>query len=119
MGDACARKPVGSFEYQRWIRALDIPAQHKYMALMVSTYADPDGSNVFPGVEELALVTRKSAATVKRSLEFLRDAGLLEKVKHGNRWAKHADEYRLSVPSNVTELPLAAPAEIGGSIAHP
>lgn len=104
-------KPVDRFEWERLIRRLAIPAHLKYLALMVATYADLDGSRVFPGVKRLSLVMDKSPATVKRGLSDLREYGLLERVKQGNRHAKESDEYQLTVPSDASDLPMLCPDE--------
>lgn len=104
-------KPLDRFEWERIIRRLEIPGSVKYLALMLATYADPDGSRVHPGVERLALVMGVTDRTVKRSLSSLRDFGLLEKVRHGNRHAGLADEYRLTIPVGLPELSMLDPDE--------
>lgn len=108
---AVVLKPVARFEWERIIRRLAIPSQQKYLALMMSTYADDDGSRVFPGVDKLAKVMCVTDRTVKRSLAELRSLGLVERVKQGDRHAGMADEYRLTVPTNVLDLPMLAPNE--------
>ncbi|MFE7799051.1 helix-turn-helix domain-containing protein [Nocardia sp. NPDC057440] len=108
---AFARKPMDRFEWERIIRRLRIPAKDKYLALMLATYAESDGSRVFPGVDRLALVMCTGTATVKRQLATLRDLGLVERVKQGNRHAGLADEYRLTIPLNLSDFPMLTPEE--------
>ncbi len=85
----------------RRVRA-DKPAT-QHVAFVLATWADPDGSRVRPGIARLVLVTRLSERTVRRALEWLRDEEFILKVKHGNRHAREADEYRLSIPSDIFE----------------
>lgn len=108
-------KPIGRFEWERIIRRLTIPSQQKYLALVLATYADPDGSRVRPGVKRLARVMSLTERTVVRSLNPLRELGLLERTKKGNRYAEESDEYRLTVPLNLLDLPMLSPDEEGES----
>ncbi|MRH86034.1 hypothetical protein GFY24_00895 [Nocardia sp. SYP-A9097] len=104
--------PVGRFDWERWIKRLPLTPKDKFMALMLATYADEDGSRVFPGTKELMAVMCLSSPTVKRQLSTLRELGLIELVSRANRYQGLADEYRLTVPANVTETPgLLAPDE--------
>ncbi|MFE2995041.1 helix-turn-helix domain-containing protein [Nocardia sp. NPDC059246] len=110
--------PVDRFDWERWIKRLHLPPTVKLMALTLATYADPDGSRVFPGVEELVAVTCQSLATVKRQMATLRELGLIELVSRASRRAGLADEYRLTVPANVTELPGLPPDHGQDNRAH-
>jgi DNA-binding transcriptional ArsR family regulator len=104
-------QPIDRFDWQRIIRRLEIASGVKYLALMLATYADPDGTRVHPGVKRLARVMDVSEPTVKRSMAVLRSLGLVVLVKQGNRWANQADEYRLTVPMDLLELPMLDPNE--------
>ncbi|WP_280244981.1 hypothetical protein [Nocardia abscessus] len=104
-------EPVGRFEWERWIRRLILPPGVKYTALMAITYGDLDGSRVFPGVEKLALVMNVGTASVKRHMRVLRETGLIQRVKQGNRHAEETDEYRITLPSNLLDLPMLTPDE--------
>jgi DNA-binding HxlR family transcriptional regulator len=94
-------KPVDRFDWERIIRRMDMPSGAKYLALMLATYADQDGTRVHPGVELLARVMCVSEKTVDRSLKVLRELGLVTLVKKGNRHAKQADEYRLTASAEL------------------
>ncbi|NKS66388.1 hypothetical protein GS461_09880 [Rhodococcus hoagii] len=104
-------QPIDRFDWQRVIRRVEIPSGVKFLALMLATYADPDGSRVRPGVKRLARVMAVSEPTVKRSMAVLRSLGLVVLVKQGNRWANQADEYRLTVPMDLLDLPMLDPNE--------
>ncbi|ORL01796.1 hypothetical protein A6F55_19075 [Prescottella equi] len=104
-------QPTGRFDWERIIRRVEIPSGVKFLALMLATYADPDGSRVHPGVERLARVMGVSEPTVKRSMAVLRSYGLIVLVKQGNRWANQADDYQLTVPSDLLDLPMLDPNE--------
>ncbi|MGW4720896.1 hypothetical protein [Nocardia sp. NPDC004260] len=90
----------------------------KYVAVMLATYADRDGTRVRPGVDRMALVMCVSEPTVKRGMSELRAMGLIQRVKQGNRHAKKADEYRLTMPLNLLDLPMLGPDEDGMSGDH-
>lgn len=109
---------VDTFEWQRILRRVQIPPGCKYLGLMMATYANGDGTHILPGIERLARVMNVSEPTVKRALKELRQLGLVERVKQGNRHAKLADEYRLTMPSNVLDLPMLDPEESTGSADH-
>jgi hypothetical protein len=109
--DVSNLQPVDRFEWERWLRRVKMPAPLKYLGAIAAQYGDADGSNVRPGVERLARVMCISERTVKRSLSDLRDWGFLQRTKQGNRHAKQADVYRLTVPSNLMDLPMLDPDE--------
>lgn len=109
--EVLASGPVERFEWERIIRRVSMPPTVKLMALTLATYADIDGTRIRPGVERLVRVTGTSLATVKRALSWLREHGLIDRVKQGNRWAKQADEYQLSIPVNLLEMELLPPDE--------
>ncbi len=100
-----ALRGVERFEWERIVRRARIPAGTKYLALMLSTYADRDGTRVEPGVDRLAIVMQVSRKTVTRGLADLRELGFIQRVKQGNRWARQNDSYRLTVPVNLVTSP--------------
>lgn len=104
-------KPVDRFEWERIVRRVQMHSTTKFLALMLATYADQDGTRVRPGVEKLVLVMCVSEKTVKRALSDLRDIGLIQRTKQGNRHAGMADEYRLVCPSNLMDRPMLSPEE--------
>ncbi|NEW42754.1 helix-turn-helix domain-containing protein [Nocardia cyriacigeorgica] len=112
------RIPVDRFEWERIVRRMQMPHGAKYLALMLATYADGDGSRIRPGVERLSLVMCVTDRTVKRSLSVLRELGLIALTKKGNRHAKQADEYRLTVPATLLDHSMLDPAETSLSGGH-
>jgi hypothetical protein len=110
-GDAFVCKPVARFEWERWLRRVKLPPQVKYLGAIAAMYGNADGTQVRPGVERLARVMGVTDRTVKRSLAELRRWGFLEMTKKGNRHAGHTDTYRLTVPSNLMDLPMLDPDE--------
>ncbi|MGW6655665.1 hypothetical protein [Rhodococcus sp. NPDC055024] len=103
--------PIERFEWERIIRRVSMPPTTMLMALTLATYADIDGTRVRPSSERLARVTGTSPATVGRTLSWLRKHGLIGLVKQGNRWAKQANEYQLSIPMNLLDMDLLPPDE--------
>ncbi|WP_378735368.1 helix-turn-helix domain-containing protein [Nocardia brasiliensis] len=110
--------PVDRFEWERIARRVQMHSTTKYLALMMATYADADGSRIRPGVERLALVMCVSEKTVKRAFADLRALGLIERTKQGNRHRGLADEYRLTVPSTLLDEALLDPDETAVSGGH-
>ena len=74
----------------------------KAVAGRLSTYADPDGSRVFPGLARLAVDLEMSYDTVKMAVSALSRVGLLRLVKAGVRRG-HADEYHLAIPTDLLD----------------
>lgn len=77
--------------------------QRKLAALIMSSYADNDGTDIHCGVALLAADMDASYRTAQRHLAWLRDVGLIELVKRGNRRRNLADEYRLILGPDVME----------------
>lgn len=107
-GGAPARpvlRGVERFDWERIVRRARIPAGTKYLALMLATYANADGTKVQPGVKRLAIVMQVSRKTVIRGFGDLRELGLVERVKQGNRHAQENDSYRLTAPWDLPDSP--------------
>lgn len=104
-------RPVDRFEWERIVRRVQISSSTMLLALTLATYADSNGSRIRPGVDRLARVMCVSAPTVKRAFAELRRLGLVQQTKKGNRYASHADEYRLTVPSDMPDYPMLDPDE--------
>jgi hypothetical protein len=108
-------QPAGRFEWERILRRTVLPLRVKFLAFVLASYADADGSNVRPGIERLADVTGLGTATVKRSLKALRDEyGLLEQVRRGGGrgGTGAAAAYRLTIPEDLFDrVELLSPSE--------
>ncbi len=112
------------YDWERIIRRARLGAPTKAVALAMATYADRDGSRVFPGVARLAAVTEYSERSVRGSLTKLRDLGLIERVLKGGHRGVQAftDVHRLAIPVDLFErvdmLPVteeAIPQPAGGA----
>lgn len=80
------------------------------VALMLATYADGDGSRVFPGTARIAVACEIDYRTAKRCLAALRWLGLIALTRAARR-RQLADEYRLTIPSNLLDrLEVLTPA---------
>jgi len=74
--------------------------------LTLATYANPDGSRVFPSVETLALDTEQSTRTIKRHLKLLRERyRLIGLVSRGGGRSRGGltSVYQLTVPTDMLE----------------
>lgn len=95
-------QPCGRFEWERIVRRVIMPERVKFLALLLATFADGDGSRIRPGLDQAAAMAGKSKATLKRNLAILRnDFGLLEEVSRGG--GGRASEYRLVVPEDLLD----------------
>lgn len=107
-------EPCGRFEWERLVRRADLPMRLKFVAVVVATFADADGSRVRPGVGVLADVTGQGESTVRRLMSALQEFGLLTQVaRGGGRKGKgRATEYRLTVPADLYDrVPMLSPGE--------
>ncbi len=74
----------------------------KAVALTLATYADNDGTRVFPGVARLAVDCELTYNVVQSALSTLRAAGLITVVRRGSRRGQ-ADEYRLILATDILD----------------
>jgi len=73
------------------------------VAMVTASYANPDGTRVFPGIARLAVQCEIDYRTARRALAALRDAGLIELVRRGARRSGKSDEYRLILAADLLE----------------
>jgi DNA-binding transcriptional ArsR family regulator len=85
------------------VRRARMADKQKLAALLVSSYADPDGTGIHCGVARLAVDLGASYRTAQRYLSWLREVGLIELVREGNRRRRLSDEYRLIIGPDVME----------------
>lgn len=90
-------------EWVNVVRRARIGTTAYTVALTLASYAKPDGTKVYPGVARLAVQCEISYTVARRALATLRDAGLIEVTKPGNRRTGRADEYRLILAPDVLE----------------
>ena len=94
------------YEWERIVRRVVMPGiTTKGIALTLATYANADGTSIYPGNERLVAVTGTGDKTVRRALAWLREGYLIERVREGSRGGRGglADEYRLILPSDLLE----------------
>lgn len=106
------------YEWERIVRRARLGAPAKAVALAMATYADRDGSRVYPGVARLVAVTELSERSVRGALTKLRATGLIERVyKGGHRGVNSfTDVHRLAIPVDLFErVEMLSPAEEAGS----
>ena len=98
------QQPCGRFDWERIIRrCTNLDTHEKAVALTLATYADPDGTHVFPGTERLIRVTSAKKSKVLASLARLRALGLILRVSEGrSKDSKYPfDHYHLTIPSDI------------------
>ncbi|MBA0126305.1 hypothetical protein H0B56_12205 [Haloechinothrix sp. YIM 98757] len=87
------------------MRRVVLPVRVKFLALILATYADPDGSRVRPGLDVLASVSGQSERSVKRSLAELRGLGLLTVARRGGGRGGQGrtTEHQLTIPVDLLD----------------
>jgi hypothetical protein len=95
---------LDAFEWERLVRsfpAAHLSATEKLVAMMLRSYADPDGTRCRPGVERLAAATSLHRVTVIRALGRLEDKGLIRHRRFGGGRGNtrgYATLYELTLP---------------------
>lgn len=100
-----ARDDLGSMlgQWNSLVRRARIGRDSKVAALTVSSYANADGSGIILSVARFAIDLEVSYSTARRYLRWLREVGLLDMVRAGNRRKGTASEYRLILGPDVME----------------
>jgi hypothetical protein len=110
-------QPAASFEWVRVIDGVDFttaeavaklgpkhrPAERTIAGISyrLALWADPDGSNVKPSLDRVAVICRVDFKTAQTVMAILREIGLLELLRHGGRG--QASLHRLTVPVDLLE----------------
>ncbi|MGY1773537.1 helix-turn-helix domain-containing protein [Blastococcus sp. SYSU D00813] len=104
---------VDRYEWERLVRRCQLTAPTKLVALTMATYANADGTSIYPGVARLTAVTGLSDRSVRAALKALRDVGLVERTVEGSRAGRRAlaDEHRLTVPDDLLERVMLLPPD--------
>lgn len=85
------------------VRRARMTDRQKLAALLLSSYANAKGRDIHCGAARLAVDMDASYRTARRYLAWLRNVGLIELVRAGNRRRGRSDEYRLILGPNVLE----------------
>lgn len=96
---------VDRYEWERLVRRCRLGTPAKAVALTMATYANRDGSGIYPGVLRLTAVTELSERSVRNALKKLREIGLLHRTRDGSRNGRRAfaDEYALAIPVDLLD----------------
>jgi hypothetical protein len=81
------------------------PVNAKLVGFTLATYADKDGTNIFPSQRRLVAVTQLGETTVRKALKYLRDNGLIWRISRGSNLGQAgiADRCQLSLPKDYKE----------------
>lgn len=85
------------------VRRARIGREYKAACLVVSSYANSNGTGIHCGVARIAVDLEIGYSTARRYLKWMRQVGLLELVRAGNRRKNLSDEYRLILGPDVLE----------------
>jgi len=112
---------VATFGWINIVRRSRLDKTTKLVALIYASYADPDGTNVRPGIARVAYDGSMSYNTVQKHTAILRNAGLLGVVRRGSgrringRTITPATRYQLILHPDVMEridVPTPAAADL-------
>ena len=96
------------------VRDARLGASATLVALVMASYADPDGSKIFPGISRIAVDAELAYSTVRAAIRKLRRAGLIELAHAAPPRSGRSNEYRLvfadDLPSRCEVLNAAAKA---------
>lgn len=90
-------------EWINVVRRARLPATTKLVALLVASYADPDGTNIYPGIARLAVQSGKGYRSVERALASMRAMQLIEKMPRAGMRRGWSARYRLILGADVLE----------------
>lgn len=95
----------GRFEWERAFRRIVVPSEikaTKVVGMMLASFADRDGTSIYPGEQRLADICQLGRSTVNPCLKWLREQYLIYRQSHNvtRKGRRLADEYQLSMPSD-------------------
>lgn len=97
--------PASKWDWEKALitrsRSEGIKPTWQHVALLLSVYADGDGTSIRPSIATLVDVSGRSKATVQESLKNLRDRGWVQQVSRGSGLTGQTSEYRLTIPPKV------------------
>lgn len=105
------------YDFRKAVRESGITATQKLLLLIMSDYADPDGSNVRPAQQTLADQCSSTRRTVNRNLSQLVNLGWLSLVSKGSgngQWggSRRCNKYQLKIVAEAEqEVPVVVEVE--------
>lgn len=76
----------------------------KLVALILARYADPDGTNAYPGLARLTVQSRLSYSTVQRAMRQLRQIGAIEAMPRAGMKRHWRTRYRLTFGEQLASI---------------
>ncbi len=103
MGDS----PLNKFTWMEALRGADLTHAEYRVLLNLSTFANGDLTNAFPGLPRLCESSRVSVPTAKKALRKLIEQGWIVLTEEGGNqhWKGKANVYSMTLPKGVTHLP--------------
>ena len=103
---------VTSGEWYAVVRRARLAGPVKLACLVVGSYADADGTNIYVGIPRLASDLSASYATAQRRLSWMRQVGLIHLTAKGNARRGLHDMYRLVLsPSIFDKIDIPNPTQ--------
>jgi hypothetical protein len=90
-------------EWVNVVRRARLHATTKLVALLMASYADPDGTRIYPGVARLVIQSGLGYRTVQREMARLRTAGLTEQMPRKGLRRGWSAPYRLILAADLLE----------------
>ncbi|MBF6328511.1 GntR family transcriptional regulator [Nocardia transvalensis] len=98
---------MNKFAWLEALRGVDLTHAEYRVAVNLSTWANGDLTNAYPGKEALAEAAGVSMPTLKKALRSLTEKGWVVLVERGGNqyWKGKANVYSLTVPKGANGLP--------------
>src|SRR6266481_4226681 len=109
--DAVPRKGAGKskltalFTVRWWLREIPCTAAQSAALFCLAAFAQPDGTGIHPGIDDLVRITKYNRRSIIRALKVWRFLGVIVRTKAGCRRLRQADEYKIDLnwnPSTVS-----------------
>lgn len=94
------------WDWERLVRRILMPKAIKLAALVLASFADNDGSRVYPGLDELAATIGQTTRSAGRHIGALTDEyGLLVQIARGGGRGRDRtnNEYQLAIPVDLLD----------------
>lgn len=98
-------RAVDLADWLAFIARLDIPSERKTVAIMAASWGSYDGADVRPALQTIADMSKRHETNTRRHINALIELGMLY-VKQAGGGRGRPTEYRLTVPADITTLPL-------------
>jgi hypothetical protein len=103
-GQGKQSKLTALFTVRRWLRETPCSASQSQVLFALAAFADPDGTSIHPGIDDLERITKLDRTTVMLALKVWRGVAAITRTKCGNRQRREADEYKINLDWQASKV---------------